>query len=97
LGGVIAPFKNAGSFINIINFISLCNIAVWGDSAAVSACIIAGADINTADRQGHTALMLAANCGKTAIVTALLSAPGIRVNQKNEYDGNTALIAAAHN
>jgi ankyrin repeat protein len=74
----------------------LLDAAKRGDTAAVSALITAGANVNTANSEGETALMLAAQFGYIATVTALLAAPGILLNQVDQ-DGNTALIHAERN
>ena len=55
-----------------------------------------GANVNTQDTKGYTALIWAAREGHIEIVRALLEKDSIEVNTKNQY-GNTALIWAAMN
>jgi FOG: Ankyrin repeat len=55
--------------------------------------LAAGADVEIRDKEGETALTLAADFGNTDVVQALLGA-GADANMKNG-DGGTALMAAA--
>ncbi len=64
-----------------------------GDPQAVEAALNAGANINYADSNGWTALMMAALYGHIDIVRLLIDA-GAHVNCANNY-GNSALIYAA--
>lgn len=52
-----------------------------------------GADVNVKDKRGATALHRAASLGRSAIVSALLSCPGIDVSAA-DADGNTPLHLA---
>ena len=54
-----------------------------------------GADLNAADREGRTALMLAVGCGKADVVPILLQA-GVDVNVQ-DIEGSTALIYDLNN
>jgi hypothetical protein len=64
--------------------------------AMVTALLKAGADVNSRDEYGHTALLWASYRGNKDLVTLLLTQPGIKVDQTN-VDGDTALMAAAEN
>ncbi len=64
-----------------------------GDPQAVEAALNAGANINYADSNGWTALMMAALYGHIDIVRLLIDA-GAHVNCANNYD-NSALMWAA--
>ena len=67
-----------------------------GDEAVVRALVASGkADVNL-EGSGLSPLTHAAQCGNTACVHALLTAPGIDVN-KLDRCGDTALITAATN
>ena len=61
-----------------------------GDLLAVKRAIAAGLDVNARDRDGATALMLAAFHGKDGVLQALLKA-GAQVNSADR-DGWTALM-----
>ncbi len=67
--------------------------AARGHAATVQTLLANGADGNTMDRDGKTALMLAAFEGHTAMVQVLL-ANGAQVNRQDK-DGATALMLAA--
>jgi len=62
------------------------------DIEAVQIALNKGANVNTTDREGMTALMYAAQGGHTALVKLLIE-NGADVNAKNSQ-GNTALILA---
>ena len=66
-----------------------------GNSVGVEAAIAAGADVNTSDNNGNTALIWAAFKGHANIVILLLNR-GADVNATNN-DGITALMWAAEN
>ena len=51
-------------------------------------------EVNAADGDGSTALMLAADGGHTETVTALLAAPGLEVNAANGAGGTALMLAA---
>lgn len=63
------------------------------DRQAVIQALAAGADANTIDNSGRSALHIAADSGDTEIVELLLGA-GANVNAA-EFDGDTPLIGAA--
>ena len=65
-----------------------------GHTEVVRALLAApGIDVNKADDNGWTAVMVAAREGHTEVVRALLAAPGIDVNKATKI-GNTALDLA---
>ena len=64
--------------------------------AMITALLKAGADVNSRDEYGSTALSWASYRGNKDLVTLLLAQPGIKVDQTS-VDGNTALMAAAEN
>ena len=64
-------------------------------TATATALIAAGADLEAKDRNGMTALHVAARNGHTEVVTALIAA-GADLDAKND-DGETALMWAASN
>jgi ankyrin repeat protein len=65
-----------------------------GDTAA--ALLKAGADVNVRDGHGQTALISACQLGLAAMVTQLLAAPGLKIDNRDRL-GYTALMWAAHN
>jgi uncharacterized protein len=65
-----------------------------GNSEHVGLFIKAGMDINTADKDGSSALMIASEKGDLAIAQLLIQS-GADVNAKN-IDGYTALMYAAY-
>jgi ankyrin repeat protein len=68
--------------------------AAWsGDTARVQELIGTGADANSTDHNGDTALMFAVSRGYPEIMDALIKA-GAEVNAKDRY-GLTALMFAA--
>ncbi|MCX5924741.1 MAG: ankyrin repeat domain-containing protein [Candidatus Dependentiae bacterium] len=73
-------------------FASLHQAAKAGNVAAVNRMLAAGADVNKADRQGTTVLMIAAKSNHADVVKALIKA-GADVN-KQDPKGRTALIIA---
>ena len=71
---------------------ALHDMVLSGDTDGVRAAVNAGADLNSQDQRGWTALMYAADRGNTQLVDALLDAgtdPDIRAE-----DGATALFVA---
>ena len=64
--------------------------ALKGHDAAVKVLLDKGADVNTRDDGGHTALHVAAIFGRSTIVQTLLDKEGIEVNAENNR-GKTAL------
>src|SRR5579863_9342849 len=60
----------------------------------VEVLLIAGADANTFQQEGQTALMTAAKAGNADAVKALLD-HGAEVNAKESWRGQTALMWAA--
>ncbi len=75
----------------------LLKAACYGQTANLSALLIAGANVNAVDPQGNTALMLAAENGRHA--TALILIPLLdlaALNSANQL-GQTALMLAAFN
>ena len=72
----------------------LCSAAQEGDVACVSALISKGIKVNQANKEGLTALVLAALHGHTNVVKLLL-AKGADINAFTG-DGQTALMSAVH-
>jgi serine/threonine-protein phosphatase 6 regulatory ankyrin repeat subunit B len=68
--------------------------AIKGNDEAARALINKGANVNAANNNGRTPLMIATAIGHLQIVQALLSAPGIDIDAKDQF-GQTALIIAA--
>lgn len=60
---------------------ALLRAAEDGDVEALKAALAAGADVNTVDDDGYTALYHAADQGHEEVVAALLEVPGIDVNR----------------
>lgn len=86
---ISANAVRAGAYEDII-------IATEGnDTAKVIEFLNRGMDVNTADRQGTTLLMMAARNGNTEVVKSLLASRA-NVNRRNQY-GDTALSLAALN
>jgi ankyrin repeat protein len=90
---------------------ALARAAAHGDVELLQLLIRNGADVNYADEQGQTVLMLAAGggfysqCGNDPLLTSYrgnveevksLLAAGARVNDA-DHDGNTALMLASQN
>jgi hypothetical protein len=71
----------------------LCGASERGDVVGVVSLIALGADVNTVDKDGWSALMLAAGEGKTEVVVELVKA-GANVDMQTK-DGASALMAAA--
>ena len=71
----------------------LLEAAKKGDADAVKALIAKGADLEAANEDGMTALMIAAQEGETEKVIALVEA-GAKPNAAEKY-GRTALMLAA--
>lgn len=62
----------------------------------ISILIKSVTDINSQDKKGRSALMMATKCGYTEIVKQLLEQKDLRVNLRN-FRGNSALLLAAWN
>jgi ankyrin repeat protein len=75
---------------------ALIREAEKGHLARVQQLIRAGTSPNAKDREGETALMKAAAGGHIEVVTALVEAPGVEVNEI-DAKGETALMKAAEN
>jgi hypothetical protein len=75
----------------------VCSAAVRG-SIAVMKCLVKeiGADVNRADQDGFTPLMVAAHFGHVALVHYLGREPGAVINV-TDREGATAIILAAQN
>src|SRR5437762_231505 len=73
----------------------LLDAACNGDAEAIRTLLAAGANVNTINNDGATALMAAAHNGHSNIVGQLIDAKA-NVNAVNNA-GVTALMAAAHN
>ena len=69
--------------------------ARWGHTEVVRALLAApGIDLNKVNKDGMTAVMLAASRGHIEVVMTLLAAPGIDINKRatrGEYEGKMAL------
>jgi hypothetical protein len=63
---------------------------------AVQGLVEGGADINSVNEDGFTALMLAARNGHLETVEALLEVPKIDTNKKNSYGSNAMHYAAMY-
>ena len=61
-------------------------------AAAASALLEHGADVDAADAQGWTALMVAADAGRAAVVAAL-AARGAAVDARNRAGGTALMVA----
>jgi ankyrin repeat protein len=72
----------------------LAQAASEGDAEIIAMLLAAGANPNSTMPEGDTALMLAARSGSEPGVRALLSA-GARVDERDEWHGETALMWAA--
>ena len=64
--------------------------------AMITALLKAGADVNSRDEYGATALSRASYRGNQDLVQLLLAQPGIKLDRTN-VDGETALMMAAEN
>ncbi|MFM2303206.1 MAG: hypothetical protein RLZZ135_613, partial [Cyanobacteriota bacterium] len=73
---------------------SLIQSARQGNDRQVSTALARGAQVNTTDAQGTTALMFAAQKGFTRIVDLLIEA-GADLNIHRSQFGTTALMLAA--
>ena len=74
---------------------SMFSAAKSGEAETVETLLGAGADLEARDREGGTALIIAAYYGHSAIVGSLLD-KGAEVNARDEQ-GSTALMLAARN
>jgi ankyrin repeat protein len=74
----------------------LLNAAFEGDHKLVAHLLFIGAEINTVDEYGETALIKATKHNCLSVCNVLLNTPGILVNKANE-SGGTALMWAARN
>ena len=73
-------------------FLKLCED---GTAQEVCAALDAGANVNAKDKDGITALMVAAEVNSNPEVINVLLKAGADVNEKDEY-GGTALMSAAY-
>ena len=64
-----------------------------GDVAEAERLLLAGQDVNTTDRYGHSLVWFACYRNQTEVVRHLLSQPAIDPNQKDK-DGQTAMNAS---
>lgn len=55
-----------------------------GDVDTVQRYVSKGGDVNDADREGNTGLLLAVTAGRLEVVQALLAVPGIRVDAETK-------------
>ena len=85
--GALAAAQSANS--------ALFKAAPSGTAADICAAIKAGADVNVRDKDGATALMLAAKNNTNPDVVKALLAAGADVNMRDSKYGVTALMAAA--
>jgi ankyrin repeat protein len=78
---------------NILGRTCLIDAAEFADAATLSTLIKLGVDVNAQDRNGMTALMMAANNNNSPTVISVLVQAGADVNTKDEL-GLTALDCA---
>ena len=78
------------------NFTPLMAAAISNTPEAINILILAGADVNTADMTGLTALMFAAGNNPNPLVCNALLSAGARVDDRDNA-GYTALMYAAMN
>lgn len=71
---------------------SFCNAAAMGDVETVQRLLKSGVDVNGADCDGRTALMLAAACGKMDVVR-LLMLHGAKPDLTDKFGGSALLDA----
>lgn len=72
---------------------TLVGAAGHGDSAAVVKFIKQGVNVNAVDKNGNTALIMAARFGELSIVKMLIKA-GATIDEPRSPKGRTALMAA---
>jgi ankyrin repeat protein len=72
----------------------LMKAALNGHTEAAERLILAGADVNQADKGGYTSLMLAASNNHVDVIDLLINA-GAEINHVEQTQGWTALIWAA--
>jgi hypothetical protein len=82
-----APLRAA--VISDSNDSAVLRAVAEGSAEKLAAALAAGEDVNRADKNGKTALMIAASLGRTDLVQTLLD-KGAQVNQ-TDSDGRTAL------
>jgi ankyrin repeat protein len=72
---------------------ALIKAARHGDAAVIIALLAAGADINSTDSSGETAMSWASQMGKTEVLKVLVDRPDVHID-KADKGGRTALYDA---
>ena len=72
----------------------MATAAVEGDLKIIEALLAAGADVESPNAEGQTALMVVARTGRVDTSKLLLD-KGADVNAKEQFGGQTALMWAA--
>ena len=73
----------------------LLDAAAAGDTAKVAAALEAGAEVDSQDDNGQTALLYAAGVGKDAVVPALLAA-GANVDHTDTHSWSASMLASMY-
>ena len=70
------------------------DLCLYGMLDGVRAALARGGDVNNKNCSGRTALMGAVSNGHNSVVKLLLEQPGVKVNEKSNHLGETALHCA---